>query len=214
MDTPDLFEDPLSEYCKSPSPTPSTASSVVQTPFISRRKKSLDMIPDFSNRRGDQKISDVIANKFKKTKPKPVTDARFVRQNIKKWNIDIRRRRNSDSLGNSSQSSVVSCPRHSPAAQNKTLKIPVRQRSYSSGRQDPVDATVGDSPFRNSAQISRGLSEDDLQKLDKISNLFEAFKCPIDVAAGKRADVLKRMKDRGGETVPLSRLMDGNDEVQ
>ena len=207
MDTPDLFEDPLSEYCRSPSPAVSTTSSVVRTGIKGKRKimeSPQSMMPDFSNRRGDHKISDVIANKFQKTKPKPVQGARFVKQNIQKWSIDIRTRRNSDGA-----SSTTSCPRHSPAAQNRDRKVPVRQRSYSSSKQEPEDEVTKSG---RAGRMTRGLSEVDLQKLNKISNLFEAFKCPIDVVAGKRPDVMKRIKNKSGDSVPLCRLMDGVEE--
>ena len=54
----------------------------------------------------------------------------------------------------------------------------------------------------------------DLQKLDQISHIFDAFKCPIDVAAGRRSDVLKRIKDKSLESVPLCRRMDGIDQEE
>ncbi|XP_063675628.1 CAP-Gly domain-containing linker protein 1-like isoform X11 [Bolinopsis microptera] len=216
MDTPDLFEDPLSlsEYCRSPSPAPSTTSSVRSY----RRKLSQNtpsMIPDFNNRREDQTISEVISSKFKKktpkikvTKSKASPDTRFIRQNIQKWNIDIRTRRDSEG---SSPSSNNPCPQHSPSPQTRTRNIPVRVRSYSSSRQEPEDPVFRDT---KTGSLNRGLSVGDLQKLDQISHLFDAFKCPIDVAAGRRSDVLKRIKDKSLESVPLCRLMDGVDQEE
>lgn len=196
MDTPDLFEDPLSEYCRSPSPAPSASSSVRAGSRIKRRSPQ-SMTPDFANLRTNQKVSDVIANAFKKTKPKAPPTAKFVKQNIKKWTTDIRR----DSIG-SNPSPSASCPQHSPI----TYDPYTRQRSFSSSRNEHESEEISG---RNSAgSLSRGLSVDDFQKLDKISNLFEAFRRPVDVAAGRRLDVQKRIKERSTEPVPLSALMD------
>lgn len=203
METPDLFEDPLSEYCRSPSPAASNASSVPRPGLATKRRILISpqsMVPDFSNRREKEDISEVIASKFKRTKPKQTPDTKFVRQNIKKWKVDIRTRRSSEG------SSELSCPQHPPL-----LDTP-RKRSYSSSRRES-DTTSSFSSRRQSdttsgqeSSLSRGLSEDDLQKLNKITRLFEAFKNPVEVVAGRRADVAKRMQERGGN-VPLSSLL-------
>ena len=47
--------------------------------------------------------------------------------------------------------------------------------------------------FNAPDEDTSGLSPGDRQKLEKIANLFEAFKSPLQVPAGRRSDVRDRI---------------------